>query len=138
MKLRVILDSGSQRSYIMKRAREILNLNTVDKGKVIIKAFGQDQDEINTCDLVNVQLKSLQNSYCFEVNALQVPLICSPLLQGETIGWANSNFCYLKGLKLADYLSGSHPDLEVDILLGSDFMWRMMMGEIIQERKMSQ
>ena len=132
MKLRVILDSGSQRTYITKRAREILNLNTVDKEKVIIKTFGQDQDEISICDLVNVQLKSLQNSYCLEVNALEVPMICSPLLQGETIRWAKSNFHYLKGLKLADYPSGPHPDLEVDILLGSDFMWRTMTGEIIQ------
>ena len=103
MKLRVILHSGSQRTYITKRAREILNLNTVDKERVIIKTFGQDQDEISICDLVKVQLKSLQNSYCLEVNALEVPMICSPSLQGETIRWAKSNFHYLKGLKLADF-----------------------------------
>ena len=109
-----------------------MNLNTVDKEKVIIKIFGQDQNEISICDLVNVQLKSLQNSYCLEVNALEVPMVCSPLLQGETIRWVKSNFHYLKGLKLADYPSGPHPDFEVDILLGSDFMWRTMTGEIIQ------
>ena len=42
------------------------------------------------------------------------------------------NFQYLKGLKLADYPPGSQAELEVDVLLGSDFMWRTMTGEIIQ------
>ena len=42
------------------------------------------------------------------------------------------NFQYLKGLKLADYPPGSQTELEVDVLLGSDLIWRTMMGKIIQ------
>ena len=81
---------------------------------------------------VNCQLKSLHNDFCLEVNALEVPMICSPLLQGQTIRWAKGNFQYLKRLKLADYPPGSQAELEADVLLGSDFMWRTMTGEIIQ------
>ena len=49
--LHVILDSGSQRTYITKNAREMLKLTTVSKENVIIKVFGFDDDEINSYDL---------------------------------------------------------------------------------------
>ena len=94
-----------------------------------IKTFGQDQDDVNICDVVNCHLKSLQNDFCLEVNVLEVPMICSPLLQGQSIRWAKGNFQYLKGLKLDDYLPGSQAELEVDVLLGSDFMWQTIQGE---------
>ena len=59
-------------------------------------------------------------------------MICSPLLQGQTVRWVKGNFQYLKGFKHADYPPESQAEFEVDVLLGSAFMWRTMTGEIIQ------
>ena len=64
--LRVILDSGSQRTYITKIAREILKLTTVSEENVIIKGFGSDDDEINSYDLAALKLASLNDN--FEIN----------------------------------------------------------------------
>ena len=61
--LRVILDSGSQRTYITKSAREILKLTTVSKENVIIKVFGSDDDEINSYDLVALKLTSFNDDF---------------------------------------------------------------------------
>ena len=83
--LRVILDSGSQRTYITKNAREILKLTPVSKENAIIKVFGSDDDEINWYDLVALKLVSLNDDFEINVKCLEVPFICSPLTQGQAI-----------------------------------------------------
>ena len=39
--LRLILDSGSQRSYVSTRVRNMLQLPTIKREDIIIKTFGQ-------------------------------------------------------------------------------------------------
>ena len=73
--LRVILDSGSQRTYITKNAREILRLTTVSKENVVIKVFWSDDDEINSYDLVVLKLASLNDDFEINVKCLKVPFI---------------------------------------------------------------
>ena len=68
----MILDSGSQRTYITKNAREILKLSTVSKENVIIKVFGSDDDEINSYDLVALKLVSLNDDFEINVKCLEV------------------------------------------------------------------
>ena len=129
--LHVILDSGSQRTYITKNAREILKLSTVSEENVIIKVFGSDDDEINSYDLVALELASLNDNFEINVKCLEVPLICSPLTQGQAIDCVRKNYSHLEGLTLADD-SSELENLEVHILLGADFLWHIMTGEIQQ------
>ena len=74
--LRVILDSGSQRTNITKNARDILRLTTVSRENVIIKVFGSDDDEINLYDLGALKLMSLNDDFEINVKRLEVPFIC--------------------------------------------------------------
>ena len=39
--MRILFDSGSQRSYMTKRARKKLNLSAIKSEKLLIKTFGQ-------------------------------------------------------------------------------------------------
>ena len=80
-----ILDSGSQRNYITKNAREILKLTTVSEENVIIKVFGSDDDEINSYGLVDLKLASLNDDFEINVKCLEVPFICSPLMRGKRL-----------------------------------------------------
>ena len=96
--LRVILDSGSQRTYITKNGHEILKLSTVRKENVIIKVFVSDDDEINSYDLVALKLMSLNDDFEINVKCLEVPFISSPLMQGQAIDWARKNYSHLEGL----------------------------------------
>ena len=119
--LRVIPDSGSQRTYITKNAREILKLSTVSKENVITKVFGSDDDETNSYDLVALKLASLNDNFEINVKCLEVPFICSPLTQGQAVDWARKNYSHLEGLTLADD-STDLENLEVHILLGAEFL----------------
>ena len=40
--MRILFDSGSQRSYMTERARNKLNLSAVKSEKLLIKTFGQE------------------------------------------------------------------------------------------------
>ena len=42
--LRLILDSGSQRSYVSTRVRNMLELPTIIREDIVIKTFGADAD----------------------------------------------------------------------------------------------
>ena len=52
VKLRLVIDSGSQRSYLTQRARALLELPTVNQEEIMIKAFGADGAVIHHCCVV--------------------------------------------------------------------------------------
>lgn len=54
VKARLILDSGSQKSYISAELREILNLPPEQTVAVSIKTFGSEAEKTQMCDVVNI------------------------------------------------------------------------------------
>ena len=131
VKLRLVIDSGSQRSYVTQRARALLELSTANQEEIMIKAFGTNEAVIQHCDVVPICLKSRLSNFETGIKALEVPSIRSPL-QGQAIRQAKSQYVHLNGLKLADYPQDIMRDLSVNILLGCDVMWKIMTGEIIK------
>jgi hypothetical protein len=57
-----------------------------------------------------------------------VPIICAPL-QNQRIEVAVREFPHLEGLELADSVHDKS-ELEVDLLVGSDFYWQFMTGRV--------
>ena len=57
--------------------------------------------------------------------------IHTPLTQGQTTDWARKNYSYSEGLTLADDNTDLE-NIEVHIMLGADFLWLIMTGEIQQ------
>ena len=53
---RIILDSGSQRSYVTTRLKDMLSLETVRTEIILIKTFGSSDDNQQKCDLVNLRI----------------------------------------------------------------------------------
>ena len=78
MKLRLVIDSGSQRSYVTHRARALLELPITNREETMIKAFGVDEAVAQNCDVVPICLKSRLSVFQTNVKALEVPSICSP------------------------------------------------------------
>ena len=91
--LSLILDSGSQRSYVSTRVRNMLELPTIKRENIIIKTFGADETDIKTCDIVSLGLKSKHSEFYIEIKALEVPTICSPI-QGQAVRWAKNQYNY--------------------------------------------
>ena len=78
--MRILFDSGSQRSYMTERARNKLNLSAVKSEKLLIKTFGQENEQLNECDVLEFCVKGLGvDSSTVQMTAHVVPLICGAL-----------------------------------------------------------
>ena len=60
--IRVLLDSGSQRSYISERAKEKLGLFPKRKEKLLIKLLGQENEDLRECGIVEFCVRGLSQS----------------------------------------------------------------------------
>ena len=125
---RIIFDSGSQRSFVTNRLKDSLKLPIVGRESMIIKAFGSDSNDVQICDLTTLKIKNRLSDLSVDIQALSVPFIASPI-QGQSVQWAKQNYKHLANLQLADdCLSDSQADIE--ILIGSDNIWKFMLGEV--------
>jgi len=117
--MRILFDSGSQRSYISERAKAKLNLLSKRKEKLLIKTFGQENGQLKECDVVEFCVSGLSESSKVQMTALAVPLICSPLTD-QAVQFAQQSYSHLADLELADHPTEDCGS-EVDLLIGNDF-----------------
>lgn len=54
LELRLLLDSGSQKSYISERAQELLHLDAMGEQSLSIATFGSYRGSMKVCLIVNV------------------------------------------------------------------------------------
>ena len=121
---RAILDSGSQRTYVMSHVRERLKLPAIATETIQIKTFGNSEGSDKTCD-VNFGVR-INSGETLETAALVVPLISSPLTS-QPITTSGECHEHLLGLELADSADGNDV-LEMDVLIGSDWYWSLVTG----------
>ena len=127
MEVRILLDSGSQRSYITEQAQRQLSLLPEREQRLSIATFGATREEPKTCPVVNVELK-LKDNNTIRVSLFVVPKICQPLI-GQPISSCIDAHRHLAALDLADCSTGDS-SMEVDILVGSDYYWELATGEV--------
>jgi len=61
--VRIILDTGSQRSYITESVKEHLSLVPVGTETMIINTFGVENQYRQVCDIVNGQSSKVSQLY---------------------------------------------------------------------------
>lgn len=128
VRVRLIFDSGSQRSYITQRIRSQLKLETTRKESLMIKTFGNNHnaDTVRICEKVQVAIGDvLGSNFSTLIEAYVVPEICSPL-EHQEINRAQANFEHLR-VQLAD--ENDDRSMEIDLLIGADNMWRFFTGK---------
>lgn len=126
LKIKALFDSGSQRTYITERARNFLDLPTEKTETININTFGSKQATSSIVKNVNVTaVTNKKNELKF--NALCYPHICLPL-QRHSIHFARSHF---PDIHFAD---SGNSNGEIDLLIGSDFMWSFFTGKIIRSK----
>ena len=125
VKVRLILDSGSQQSYVSNEVREALGLESQDRQCLSIATFGAER-ESKICETVCVGMK-MKYGVDQQLRLFVVPRICEPItFQPMSVSVENCE--HLSQLDLAD------PDCDsprtVDVLIGSDYYWEFTDGEI--------
>ena len=116
-KVRVLLDLGSQRSYITKKLAKSLALACLGKETVLIKTFGDQTGKLVTCDIVQVQVQCDYGLSLF-IKCYVVDFVCSPIMN-QYIEFSQVNYSHLIRLQLADIATGE-TGLDIDLLIGAD------------------
>ena len=125
MLVRVLFDSGSQRSYVTEQVCSKLCLKPVSKEKLQVNTFGGNRFKTKECKSVKLCLQKRGSSEKTEITAFSFPVICSTLLSPMEVDM----YSYLADLDLADYTEQGCSD-GIDVLVGSDFYWKFVTREI--------
>ena len=128
-RVRVLFDSGSHCSFVTARAVGKSGLRPVRREKLEIKVFGSDEAEVQEREVVNLSLESVQGRKslhisCFVVNDISEIANVHP----EKV---KQGYPYLRQIFFSD-VSRFEYNLQVDILVGLDYQWQFMEGEIIR------
>ena len=127
LEVRLLLDSGSQKSYISARAQELLHLDAIREQSLSIATFGSYRGSMKVCPIVNVGV-CLRGYPSMSLSLYVVPTICESLV-GQAIAACIEQHPHLLGLELADF-SSSESSLPVDVLIGSDYYWELVTGSV--------
>ncbi|KAL5502091.1 hypothetical protein EMCRGX_G008809 [Ephydatia muelleri] len=128
---RILLDTGSQRSYISRQLSEVLGLKEEKRETLLVKAFAAEEEKLQVCSVVSLRVETRAGS-SIVLSLLAIPIICGPIT-GQPITCAMDLFPHLSGLELAD--SGDLNEcLEIGILIGADQHWEVVTGEIVRGR----
>lgn len=125
-RVRIVFDSGSQRSYLREQVAEGLALTSEDEKSLTIMTFGSKREQTRVCNLVRLGLIT-KDETSKQLTLFTIPTICEPIA-GQPISICCNDFDHLAGMDLADYSDGDE-SLEVDILIGSDQYWELVTGE---------
>ena len=128
--MRILFDSGSQRSYITERTRNKLSLSAIRGEKLLFKTFGCENEQPKELYyVVEFYAKGLGvYSSTVQMIAHEVPLICSPP-KYQAVQLAQESYEHLVGLELAD-CPALGCSSEVDILTGNDIYTGISLPEI--------
>ncbi|ODM87357.1 hypothetical protein Ocin01_19325, partial [Orchesella cincta] len=122
---RAIIDTGSMRSYITKRAAEVLKLVTQDTVDLAHSLFGGAQTPATAHARHQVLISDIAGKNKQKLEVLQSDVIASNVPRGSTGNWIKE--LYRKRIHLTDI---GNEDREVHILLGADIAGHLFTGEI--------
>ena len=127
LEVRLVLDGGSQRSYVSQHVCDVLDLPVVGEQALSIATFSASEGSTKVCPIVSVGM-CMRGYPSMLLSLYEVPTICEPLV-GQPIAACVEQYPHLTGLELADSSSGG-PSMSVDILIGSDYYWHLVTGDI--------
>lgn len=128
-RVRVLLDSGSQRSFVTVNKAKTLGCTVLREESLSLGTFGRKASESVVREVVKLDLKSLSGGVVFSIEAFVVPRISS--LKNLHLEIVKENYSHLRELWLSDVCK-TKEDLEVDVLIGADFLWLFQGDRILR------
>ena len=123
-RVRILFDSGSQRSYVTEQVCSRLRLKPICTERLQVNTFGGERFKTKQCKLVQFDIHNPRLSERVSLTAICYPVICSTLPSIREV----DNYAHLSSLELADCWEGTDSDT-IDVLVGSDYYWKFVTGE---------
>ena len=128
-KVRVLFDSGSQKTFISAKAVNRLGLEPERSEELGIKTFGSREPYLAVRRVFRFSLSPLFEGIPVEVEAFEVNEISS--VANIHVEQIKHNYAHLSNILFSD-VSRNKEILEIDILCGSNFLWSFQDGECIR------
>ena len=120
LKVKVLLDLGSQNMYLCDTVGDFLQLDTISKQNVQIKAFGDTKGQLKELGEFKFVLRGWNgDGLQIYLSGFSVPVVCGSV-NGQKVKLVKSNYPFLKNLKFAD--ESLHKE-NIDVLIGADIYW---------------
>ena len=125
----LLMDDGSQRSFITTHLQRELQLPIIRYDSVSLSAFGSTSKQFETLPVAEFHIISIDGEHIL-IQALVKSHIANPI-RNRLAGAPQRYFKHLQGLRLA------HPIMQdetfrIDILIGSDFYYKIILDRIIR------
>ena len=127
--VRVLFDAGSHQSFITAKAAGKIGLQAVKQERLSVKTFGKNEVETKVRDIVDFDLSSVNNQQSARIQCYVVDEIAT--IPNERIDIVKNDFDHLKQIYFSDATKHGET-LQVDILIGANFLWEFMSGQIIR------
>ena len=124
--VRIVFDSGSQRSYVTEQVARRLLLATEGEKSLTIMTFGSTKEQARVCKSVRLGV-ALKDGTMKQLTLFAVPTICEPIAC-QPVSFCQRDFDHLAGIELADSSDG-RGSMRVDLLIGSDQYWDLVTGD---------
>ena len=120
----VLFDTGSNRSYVSSSLVRRCAPEWVECREIAYTAFGGSESGSKSRNIYRVQMSGacVSNPAMVQIEAAEVPVICSPLARPSV---PSSLLAAFGNLELADP-PGDGGELTIDILIGLDNYWQLM------------
>ena len=119
--------TGSQRSYVTNDLAKQLKLTPVKRETLHLNTFGNSKTKRENCDVFNFNIQSTKGNGSNEIRAVSFPTICSPVSSVINV----QNYPHLQELDQADFDKSGTCNNNIDFLIGADFYWRIVTGDVV-------
>ena len=126
IKLKVLFDSGSEKSFLSQRAYTCLQLLAICTDNLKRNTFGNENSQNSSAKKVIFQLKTTANK-SVETKACVTLLICLPI-KNQPLNLAKKHFEKYN----VNFADQGHLGDEIDLLIGMDTYWTFMTGKVQQ------
>lgn len=127
LQVRILIDTGAQKSYIKTDTVKQMNLKPVRREAFSQSLFGGHETEPKEHSIYNICLQSLYSNFMFQFEVVESVNICGflPKVMSQQVIEQLSR----KGVFLTENVNS--PD-DVSILIGADFSGQLLTGDILQ------
>lgn len=127
----MLFDSGSDHTYVATELVKQCDLKRIGQMAMSVVSFGGDKPSPSKVrNTYSLQLVC-ENGSTFGLDATEIPIICAPVykpkLPDETLSFLND---FDLNLEL-----DKHDYVKIDILLGMDYLWHVLSGNIVHVPK---
>lgn len=129
LRVRVLFDAGSHRSFITTKAVQSVGLSEKGKEWIEISTFGQQTKDSGLKGVYDLQVFPFRGGNGIKIEAYEVPTIAQ--ISNEHIEIRKTEYPHLQGLWFSD-VNRDEEILGVDVLIGADYLWCFQKGRTIR------